>query len=354
MSVEARLQALVQNYRAQYGDAALAHSPQLIAQLSVQAPDLHGEIKALAAAINRGAAARIAAAADPEGEATKVATEIAGSEKLSMAVATAAVTVARGLGPVGAAPTTPPAAPIPSTGWAGETMVAGASPQTAPPGYPPQAGVPGYLPPGSAPPVPGQPTVAQPIYKNPLAIGGVAVALVLGLLWTQRTPDVERGPTNEQGPVGPRGPGGQGGAAPTLARSGTLPTLSYNRTTDGVVILFMFETGQSPANGVVVLPARGWDSGPTQVAFGRPGANGQIEVMNDGAAQLLRMRGDGGAVARGGPVQWSQDRLNVGPMCVAFQAASGQAPPRDVGLSGSTMCVMDGDCQRSLGCGRIR
>ena len=61
MSVEARLQALVQNYRAQYGDAALAQSPQLIAQLSVQAPDLHGEIKALAAAIRAAAPPLIAA-----------------------------------------------------------------------------------------------------------------------------------------------------------------------------------------------------------------------------------------------------------------------------------------------------
>ena len=40
MSVEARLQALVQNYRAQHGDAGLLVSTQLIAQLSSQAPDL--------------------------------------------------------------------------------------------------------------------------------------------------------------------------------------------------------------------------------------------------------------------------------------------------------------------------
>src|SRR5688572_19897707 len=123
MSVEARLQALVQNYRAQHGDAALRTSPQLIAQLSSQAPDLYGEIRALAALIASNAAARIAASPDQDAEAQRVATEIAASEKLSMAVAPAGVAVARTIGPigVGAAPAIPAPSPASAGGWAGET-----------------------------------------------------------------------------------------------------------------------------------------------------------------------------------------------------------------------------------------
>jgi hypothetical protein len=76
-------------------------------------------------------------------------------------------------------------------------------------------------------------------------------------------------------------------------------------------------------------------------------------VMNEGTAQMQRMRGDGG-LARAGQVQWQRDGLNIGAICIAFQSAAGQSQQQDVGLSGTTMCVMDSDCQQSIGCGRMR
>ena len=346
MSVEARLQALVQSYRAQYGDAALMQSQQLIAQLSVQAPDLHGEVKALSAAINRGAAARIASAPDPEAEATKVATEIAAAEKLSMAVVTAAVAVARTLGGLPAAPAMPPVPPAAASGWAGETVVVAPQPPTG--GIPQQGAAPGYVPPGSMPPG-GSPAPAKPFYKNPLVIGGAIAAVLLLLVWSgQQEVPVTNGQAPQDGPPQPPG------QAPILATRAPLPTLTSNRNSDGVVIPFLLQGSSGAAPGVVVLPAGGWDSGPTSVAFGRPGSQGgQIEVMNEGAAQMQRMRGNGG-LARAGQVQWQRDGLNIGPICIAFQSAAGQGQQRDVGLSGTTMCVMDGNCQQSIGCGRMR
>ena len=116
----------------------------------------------------------------------------------------------------------------------------------------------------------------------------------------------------------------------------------------------MLQGGSAAAPGVVVLPTQGWDAGATQVAFGRPGSQGgQVEVLNEGSAQMQRMRGTGG-LARAGQVQWQRDGLNIGPICIAFQSAAGQGQQRDVGLSGTTMCVMDGNCQQSIGCGRMR
>jgi len=179
MSVEARLQALVQNYRAQYGDAPLRTSAQLIANLSSQAPDLHGEIRALAAAIGEDAAQRIArAGADGEGEAGRIATEIAGRERLSLAVVTAGISVARVIGPITAASVPPPTG---AGDWAGESVIV--QPAALPPPNPPPprpTGAP-YFPPGSPPPfapgaIPQRPNIAGRIA---LGIGGFVV-LALG------------------------------------------------------------------------------------------------------------------------------------------------------------------------------
>ena len=45
-------------------------------------------------------------------------------------------------------------------------------------------------------------------------------------------------------------------------------------------------------------------------------------------------------------MQWQQDTLNIGPICVAFQG-NGQSQSGDVGMSGTTMCMMDANCQQS-------
>lgn len=385
MSVEARLQALVQNYRAQHGDAGLYASAQLIAQLSSQAPDLYGEIRALAAAVTGNAMARIAASPDQDGEAQRVATEIAGAEKLSMAVATAGVAVARALGPVGgpAAPTMPSAPPAGAGGWAGETMVAAPGAHAPPPqqpygqaaGYPPAGG---YVPPGSVPP-PG-PSAAVPIHKNPAIIAAAVGAILIGgYLYSQRNAPASRSEPvkNEQGPLAggpqgapgdapPSGPGPQGGGAPgggqqgasgqypMLARGGgALPSLGVNRMQTGYAIPFLIETANGPAPGGVIVPLNGWDQGPTTVVFGQPGdTTGQGQIINQGSAQMQRVQGPNGP-ARAGQVTWQQDALSMGPICVAFQAPA-QTQSGDVGLSGTTMCVMDANCQQSAGCGQVR
>lgn len=373
MSVEARLQALIQNYRAQHGDAGLHASAQLIAQLSSQAPDLYGEIRALAAVIASNGAARIAASPDQEGEAQRVATEIAGSEKLSMAVATAGVAVARTLGPVGGpAPAMPPPPPA-AGGWAGETMIAPGNPPAAPvpPQQPygqPQAG--GYVPPGSV--APAGPGGSVPLYKNKVVIGAVAaVVLVIGYAYTQRDkpgPQPQPQPTsNGQAPVAPGpqagGPGGsapqsggqqgQPGEYPMLATTAPGPRLQVNRMQNGYAIPFLIQVDGTPTPGGVIVPLNGWDQGPTTVVFGQPGdTRGTGQIVNTGSAQMQRTQGQNGA-ARMGQVQWQQDQLNLGPICIAFQG-NGQSQSGDVGMAGTTMCVMDASCQQVSGCGTIR
>src|SRR5690606_11883915 len=97
MSIEDRLHALAQQYGAERGSAALTDPTQLVAQLSSKAPDLHGEIRALAAAIQANAAARIAAAPNTDLEAQAIAAEIAASQKLSMTSVIPAVAVVQRL-----------------------------------------------------------------------------------------------------------------------------------------------------------------------------------------------------------------------------------------------------------------
>lgn len=366
MSVEARLQALVQNYRAQHGDAGLHNSPQLVAQLSVQAPDLYGEIRALSAAMAGNAAARIAAAPDQDGEAGRVAAEIAGSEKLSMAVATAGVAVARAIGPVGqAAPAIPPAPPAVG-GWAGDSVAVGAPPPQQPHGQPPAGG---YVPPGSVPP-PGQ--ASTPIHKNPVALAAVAAVALLGgyYVYTQRDPAPKSDPVanGQQGPLaggpqsgpapsrqGPAAPPGgtQQGAAdpfPRLVSSGDLPVLAVNSAPNGLAVPFSIETQAGPALGAVILPTSGWEGGPATVIFGAAGdTTGEGQVVNQGSAQMQRLQGQ--TAGRIGQVQWQRDGLNLGPICVAFVGQAGRNG--DIGLSGTTMCVADATCESNAICGRV-
>ncbi len=378
MSVEARLQALVQNYRAQHGDAALNAAPQLIASLSSQAPDLHGEIRALSAAIGGNAAARIAGSPDPEGEAGRIATEIAGAQRLSMAVATAGVAVARSLGQTGAAPAAPPAAPpVADGGWAGESVIAQPAAIPPPQPYAPPQAMPGYVPPGSMPP-PGAPA-SQPIYQNKIVLGAVG-AVVLFLIYQQtRTP----APTNQVPPAagpqtgGPQtgrqqGGGTQGGGTPgPMAGGGTqsgpaqqesgappmlsiaegqAPMLAISRQSDGTsAIYFQIQTQSGAVVGAVAPPQNGWEGAATGVGFATPG-DPNSRITNIGSARLQIMRDQGGT-ARLGPVQWQQGN-GIGPLCVAF-VVPGRAQDVPANGAGSILCIADGNCQRPIGCGRV-
>ncbi|HEX8661880.1 MAG TPA: hypothetical protein VF686_08430, partial [Brevundimonas sp.] len=105
--------------------------------------------------------------------------------------------------------------------------------------------------------------------------------------------------------------------------------------------------------GGVIVPLNGWDQGPTTVVFGQPGdTRGTGQIVNTGSAQMQRTQGQNGPV-RAGQVQWQQDTLNLGPICISFQG-NGQSQSGDVGMSGTTMCVMDAACQQTSGCGTIR
>lgn len=381
MTIEARLQALVQNYRAQFGDAALRAPAQMIANLSSQSPDLHGEIRALAAAIGGEAASRIAAAgADGDGETARIATEIAGRERLSMAVATAGVAVARALGPIAAAAPAMPPAPSGGGGWAGESVVVQPAPQ--PPAYqpaPPQPGAGAYVPPGSVAP-PGTP-VAQPIYKNPFVIGG---AVLVGLFLLYQAGQNEQGTAVQNGqgkqPVitgggggtpgagggtpgggggtqggggGTQGGGGtaQGGEPPTLAAPNSQqPLLRVERQQDGSsAIYFRIQTERGPAVGAVGLPPNGWEGATTAVGFSQPGDPGG-RLVHMGSAQLQLVRA-GQVTLRAGAVQWQQQGGGLGAICIAF-AAQGQQ--QDVPINGSSLCVADASCQQPVACGRVQ
>ncbi|RZJ82600.1 MAG: hypothetical protein EON88_30175, partial [Brevundimonas sp.] len=205
MSVEDRLYALAQQYRDQFGPSGLSNSAQLVSQLSSRAPDLHGEIRALAAAIHADAGGRAARSVNAGLEIEAIAAEIAANEKLSISIVRPAVAVAAKLGPVAAgAPT--------AGGWAGDSVIAGASPPAsyAPPVAPPHPG--GYPQGGYVPPVgPGaEPTLAaaKPFYQNRWVLGGVAAVAAFGLYTSMNQKSQQQ---IVDGGRGGQGGGGQGG-----------------------------------------------------------------------------------------------------------------------------------------------
>lgn len=387
MSVEERLHSLAAQVRQQHGDAFLCTPAQFVPRLTSQAPDLYGEARALAAALAMNAAGSIAAAPDPEAEATRVAADIAGRERLSMAVATPAVAVARRLGPLRAAAM--PSAPAASE-WAGDSVIAAPPPPTyhaAPPAAPHHP-----VPPSTAhapQPVTGpeehqRAGAAEPIWKNrwALAAAGAVGLLVLYQVGSkqqqgQQVPPMAAPP--QQGP-GVQGQPMQPGQAPPPAGQqpntgpvpsmpqpgpqqgpqqaglpllqppgGNLPALAVQQGPGGApVIFFQVQTRGGPVPAMVGLPAGGWDSGPAMFGFTRQGnSGGQPDTM--GMAPFRSVNGQSGPVRTATP-NWQQDNIGVGDICVAFM---GSQPAPDVVLRGATMCVMDASCGQAAGCGRM-
>lgn len=383
MSVEERLFALAQQCRQQNGDGFLASPSQFAPRLNAQAPDLHAEIRALAAAFETGAAARINAAPDQAAAASAIASEIAVRERLSMTSVEPALTVARRIGPLlTAAPAAPPAG-----GWAGDSVAVGAPPPA--PAAPVYQQAPAYAQPAyAAPPqapypqAPQQPAQSysdkmKALSKNPMAMG--AVALVLGLLVYQNfmrpseeiqtVPFQQGGDTQQppfngpqpppdgnqpQPPIGGGGGGGGSGAAgqlPVLGTPGAGPTLPVQQhSSGGPAIGFALSTPRGPAPGMVLLPAGGWQSGPVNFGLAQPGdTSGQsFATMGQGQFQLVQ---SGGHPVRLAQIQMQQDSLGVGNACVMFRGQQGQ---QDVQLSGADFCVMDAQCSRPIGCGRLQ
>lgn len=365
MSVEDRLLVLLTQAQQSGNTAVLTDPSTLRSQLSSQAPDLHGEIQALAAALAMRAPARIAAAADAGAERQAVATEIAQNERLSMGVVRPALDVACVAG-LGASLT---ATPPPSNGWAGDSVIVGASPPL-PPAYPPQPAMPypgqpqapqpypqpGYPQPGFQAGMPEAPS--QPFYKSTKFVSIAAAVIVLAAIGYSQSGLQQQGPvTPTPGPVGPTpgpvtpgpvnppsGPNTGGEFAtggPDLAPyGGNLPTLTLQQ---GRAIGFNLTGTKGTVRGVVVLPAGGWDAGPGSV------------VANDGQAQSVGtgqfVRKDNNVPIRLMQVQWQQDGLQAGAVVIGFEGQQGQ---QDVALSGSVMCIMDGGTGQPVACGRVQ
>lgn len=370
MSIPDRLFALTQQYRDQYGAAALADAGRMVPHLSSQAPDLHEEVRALAAAIAQGAAQRIISAPDPQAEAQAVIQQIAGAQMLSVASVTAAIDVARRLN-ISAGRT---------DGWAGETVPVGRQPTpsfdfSAP--YPPQA--------------PSSNEAKPPIWQNKWAIGAAGAALLL-IGYQQfgqqpagqdagapqapagggpnapvdpnapadpNAPTGPNAPTNPNTPTGPNAPvvppgpppkaGGPGAPSaggqqfPALASpNGPQPTLMVQSTQNGFMVGFSL----NGVAGMVSAPPGGWDNGNGGVMFSRNPQSNQPDAVGGGRFQRV---GSAGSPARVMQVQWQQDNLGLGPTCVAFIGNGGQ----DVNPRGARMCIMDGACNRPVGCGQL-
>jgi len=415
MSVEDRLFALAQQCRQQSGDSFLRATGQFVPRLNSQAPDLHAEIRALAAAFETDAATRIAAAPDHEAAAAAIGSEIAVRERLSMHSVMPALAVARRLGPLAASAPASPSTPTPG-GWAGDSMAVGATPPQAPapPAYaPPQAPAaphyqqpqPGYAMP-TPPPAPGgesQTDKLKALTKNPLAMG--ALALVVGFLVYEnfiKTPPTQTGVTVQgdfggqgqggqgqggqgqggqgqggqgqggqgqggqgqggqgqggqgQGGMGGQGQGGQqGGQAsmPLLTAPGAgAPTLQVQRHSSGAPAFMFTLNTQRGAAPGMVLLPQGGWQSG-MVGFG-------LATPGDTTGQNMATLGEGqfqliqsnGHPVRLAQLRMGQDNLGVGNICLMFRGQQGQ---QDVQLSGADFCVMDGPCSQPIGCGKLQ
>ena len=392
MSLEDRLYALAEEARQQHGAAFLRSPELLIPPLTTQAPDLHAEIRVLAHLLRDDVVAKIAAAADPVAEENRLAAEIATRERLSIVAFAPAIAVARRLGqiPAAAAAAAAPAAPA-GGDWAGDSVVAGGpapayapGPAAAPAGAP--AAAPFALPFGLTS------AKIQELMKNKWVLGGAAaLVLLVGYQMMNKPAQQPPGQVNvpvapggqgpAAGPGGPAGPatGPGGGPAPATGPAaggppagappgagapgngggghmppalgppnGQLPVLTTQRTNDGSIALFFtLPVASGPAVGMVMTPGGGWDAGQGRVGFMRPGSN-QLDTLGMGAAQRVNSQA---APVRVIQPQWQQDAIGVGAICIAFIGQQGQ---QDVSVQGSTMCVMDSQCNQPTACGRVQ
>lgn len=369
MSIEERLFAIANQCRSQEGDGFLT-GDHFISRLSSQAPDLFTEIKALSQAFRDNVAGQVASAPDRDAAVKAAAKAVAGKAGVGMAAANAAVNVALQIGPIAAAQTQPVggAAAAPAGDWAGDSMVAGLAPQPQyipPP--PPQNPAQAY-----APVPPPQPEPAkQDWYKNKFVLGGAA-AVVLFLAYSQtqnsqqQQPPPQPGPTNnpQPGPTGgPPQPGPTGGGQqppsgggqqgfpllqPPSAQPSTLQV--QNGPNNTTMIGFAVQTRSGPASMVVMVPAGGWDSSPAFVGAWPAGTTNFSQTPPTAGNAIFQY----GTASDGTPVryavpQWQQDGVGFGQICIGFQGR-GQS---DVPVRGSTLCVLDGQCQQVAGCGRV-
>ena len=401
MSIEDRLLLLLIQARQTGGDAALRDTAGLRSRLSSQAPDLHGEIQAMAAALAMGAPVRIAGAADAEAERQAIAADIARQEMLSMSVVGPGLAVAcqggAGIGPADPSPPPPlgddwagdsivvggdaPSAHKPGEdSWAGDSVAVGAAPSldkgappppqpiapppfAAPPPYPqPQPGP--YHPPHGYGPGPYGAAAPKPFYTQTwffVLIAAIIIAAAVGYtLWrtyggpTTGTaanapaapvaPPVTKEPQPPVTPPQPDSTPRPGG--PTLTPLESQPVrLPLQRYADGRVgIGFRVVAESGPIDGLIILPRGGWEGETTVLA-----SNG-ADARSIGTGRLILQMTDDNSPARSMQVQWQQDGVGAGATEIAFASGAGQA---DVVLSGAGMCIADPTSGTIIGCGQI-
>lgn len=395
MQLEDRLILLLVQARESGGDAALSDLSALRAGLTRKAPDLHGEIQALIAALAQDVPGRIAAAPDPAVARADAAAEIARQERLPIAVVTPALAVA-----AHAASTLGMSRPrVEEEPWAGDSMVVGMPTPTPPPaasgprldkplGFAPQYPA-GFPNPHAGPhaPAPGphyghgahRPPHAparepdpwnsydmsgrpQPFYTKVWFFMLIGVLIVGGaVLFTQwnnlfgraggTPPPVQADAGPERKDTPPRtppsaetlfNPGG-----PVLSRVEDGPFIAPQRAPDGRYGLsFSVPSDNGTIQGVLVLPTS-WSGEGTLVGT----ANGARSV---GGGSFVLDRGDGSAQAR--PVrrmrvQWRQDGVGAGATGVAVVGLPGQS---DVALPGAAFCLMNDATGEAVACGQVR
>jgi hypothetical protein len=127
---------------------------------------------------------------------------------------------------------------------------------------------------------------------------------------------------------------------------GALPALPIQASGNGTAgIGFRLTAQNGPIDGIVVLPAGGWDAGQSTLigttANGQQSiGTGRYQVGMSGNIPIRVMR-----------VQWQQDGIGAGSTIVGFEGQPGQ---QDVQLSGAMMCLMDGNTAQPVGCGRVQ
>jgi len=132
--------------------------------------------------------------------------------------------------------------------------------------------------------------------------------------------------------------------------NGQVPTIDRQAGPNNTTMLgFAMMTQTGPAPTVIVLPAGGWDAGAGMVGVwpaGTTDLNTQPSSLGMGAFQYTS---NNGRSIRYTVPQWQADGIGLGPICIGFESR-GQG---DVQLSGSRVCVLDGQCQQVAGCGNV-
>lgn len=359
MTVEDRLLILLNQARQAGGDAALRDTSMLRSRLSSQAPDLHGEIQAMAAALAMGAPGRIGTAANAAAERDLITAEIATNERLATSVVQPGLDVAC-RGGAGIAPAVTAAA----AAWAGDSMIVDAGippvaqPHAAPPPFPPRSPQP-YPGDYGAPSYPPAPLYTQTWFFA--LIAGLIIAGAVGYtLWrnwagngsaatAQTAPrDDLAQPTPPARPITPPPAANEPEAGgPVLsANADALPALPLRMINGRYNIGFRVVTEGGPIDGGVLLPAGGWD-GETAIV----GVNGAGARAVGGGRLGRAQAGRDAAPVRSMVVRWAQDGVGAGDTQILFIGQDGQS---EVALSGSTMCLTDGTGDQVIGCGTVR